>query len=427
MTHGPSSQASSRSGGIFFIAAKRNPSGHILNSIADSPFAPRRICTALAFAATLALLLSLAPLPAFAQHGGGGGGHAGGGGGHGGFGGSHGGGTAAGSRGGSPSGNAPAGYGGGTSSGKASGNSGGSARGAAPSRFIGTSTWQPPPSAARSTSNAPSSHFVSPDEAAASGTRVAVAPVEPKGMRGPLSASTTLRGRPSTLRTTPYASQFVGAPPHVPRFPPRQPVFFNPFFGFGGCFGPFFFGCGGFYSGFYGFGFGYGYCDPFWGCPAGYGYGGYYNGGWGYSGNQIYNDSSDGGSYESAPSNEFNPSRFAYPPEEPAKTGGGSSSDATVVLFLKDGTVYAVTEYWVADNKLHYVTNYGGENAIDLDTIDMQRTVDVNAKRGVTITLRPTPQTQAAPDAPPVPPDAPTEPYPPAPPPDAPQSPPPPQ
>ena len=415
MTHGPSSAADSFSNSILSIPAERNFPGHFLNF----SFAPRRVFTCLAFAAALAL----APLPAFAQHGGGGGGghSGGGGGGHGGFGGSHGGG----SHGGSPSG-APGGYGGGSSGSGASGGSGSSAHITSSSRFIGTSTWQPPPSAARGTTGAASSHFIAADEAAASGTRVAVAPVEPKGMRGPLSASTALRGRPSTMRTTPFASQFVGAPPHVPRFPPRrfQPVFFDPFFfGFGGCFGPFFFGCGGFGGGFFGLGYGYGYCDPYWGCP-GFSY---YNGG--YYGNQIYNDSTNGGGYENTPSNEFNPSRYAYPPEEPAYVGGGSSSDTSVVLFLKDGTVYAVTEYWVADNKLHYVTNYGGENAIDLDTIDMQRTVDVNAKRGITITLRPAPQTQTPPNSPnpdspnnvqPAPGDVPMEPYPPAPPPDAP-------
>ena len=77
-----------------------------------------------------------------------------------------------------------------------------------------------------------------------------------------------------------------------------------------------------------------------------------------------------------------------------------------MVLFLKDGTVYAITDYWIADNKLHYITNYGGENSIPLDQLDMQRTVDVNAKRGINITLRPSPQSQqaaTAPDAQPTP------------------------
>jgi hypothetical protein len=394
--------------------------------------ATRRLVAALAFAAALAI----APHPAFAQHGGGGGGgHAGGGGG---FGGSHGGGFGGGgghASGGSSHGAGPAGYGSGSSSGNASGNASGHASGGATnsaahsapsSRFIGGSTWQAPPSTAMRGGAQPSTHFITPDEAAASGAHVVARPVEPRGIGNPLGASTALRGSSSAasnaMRTRPYTAQFVGAPPHVPgRL--RQPIFFGPGFGFGGCFGPFFFGCGGgFFGGGFGFGlgYGYGYCDPFWGCPAGL-YGGYYNGG--YYGNQIYNATTD----DSTVSNEFNPSRYWGPSAPPEETGGGggsaSSSDSEVVLFLKDGTVYAITDYWIADNKLHYVTNYGGENSIPLDQLDMQRTVDVNAKRGINITLRPTPQSQqaapepdAAPPAPPAPQSAPAPNAPPAPP-----------
>jgi hypothetical protein len=376
--------------------------------------APLRLFAALAFAAALAI----APHPAFAQHGGGGGGggHAGGGGGgHSGGGGGHFGGATGG--GGGSHGSAAGSYGGGTSAGHASGTgsagaTNSAAHSATSSRFIGGSTWQAPPSAAMRGSAQPSTHFITADEAAASGARVVKAPVEPKGMRSPLGASTALRGSSfttgNTMRTRPFA-QFVPGPPHVPRGPRRrfEPVFFSPF-GFG-CFGPFFFGCGGgffgdgFFGSGFGLGFGYGYCDPFWGCP-GYGfggYGGYYNGG--YYGNQIYNQSTD----ESSVSNEFNPSHYWFP-SAPAEEGGGggATSGPEVALFLKDGTVYAITDYWVADNKLHYVTNYGGENSIPLDQIDMQRTVDANAKRGINITLRPTPYSQEAPapDAAPTPP-----------------------
>ena len=114
----------------------------------------------------------------------------------------------------------------------------------------------------------PSTHFITADEAAASGARVVKAPVEPKGMRSPLGASTALRGSSfttgNTMRTRPFA-QFVPGPPHVPRAPRRrfEPIFFSPF-GFG-CFGPFFFGCGGgffgggFFGSGFGLGFGYGY------------------------------------------------------------------------------------------------------------------------------------------------------------------------
>jgi len=423
MTYGPRSTEDDAVDGKFSRIAF---SGTIDRNHTDSPSnsrAPLRLFAALSFA----VLLALAPHPAFAQHGGGGGGgHAGGGG----FGGSHGGGFGGGhaSGGGSRGGGAPIMHGGsgGSASGNASGGATNSAAHSAPSsRFIGGSTWQAPPSTAMRGGAQPSTHFITADEAAASNARVVRPPVEPRGIGNPLGASTALRGSSfatsNAMRTRPFAAQFVSAPPHVPPFRHR-PIFFGP--GFDGCFGPFFFGCGGgFFGGGFGFGFGlgygYGYCDPFWGCPAGF-YGSYYNGG--YYGNQIYNQSTD----DSSVSNEFNPSRYWGPSAPPEETGGGggssSSSDSEVVLFLKDGTVYAITDYWIADNKLHYVTNYGGENSIPLDQLDMQRTVDVNAKRGVNITLRPTPQSQQAapePDAAPPAPEAQ-----PAPPPSAPPAPP---
>ena len=328
----------------------------------------------------------------------------------GGFGGSHGGGFGGGgghASGGSSHGAGPAGNGGGScsgASGHASGGATNSAAHSAPSsRFIGGSTWQAPPSAAMRGGAQPSSHFITPDEAAASGAHVVARPVEPRGISNPLGASTALRGSSfatsNAMRTRPYTAQFVGAPPHVPPFPPRRyPIYpiYGPGFGFGGCFGPFFFGCGG----------------------------GFYGGGlsgsalaWAtVTATAIHSGAARRASTaatitaattairstttrpsDSSVSNEFNPSRYWGPSAPPEETGGGggassSSSDNEVVLFLKDGTVYAITDYWIADNKLHYITNYGGENSIPLDQLDMQRTVDVNAKRGINITLRPSPQ-----------------------------------
>ncbi|MGH9746931.1 MAG: hypothetical protein ACRD59_12585 [Candidatus Acidiferrales bacterium] len=213
-------------------------------------------------------------------------------------------------------------------------------------------------------------------------------------MRGPLSPSTAMRGPAVGARALPV-------PPHIPRFPVRrfQPIFF---FG-GGCFNGFFPGfCGsGFFPGLGFWGYGWG-CDLYWGCLSGYN-NGYYNGGGAY-GNLMYDDSS--GAW--TPSQESNPSRYAYPSAGAAGESDTSATSPDVVLFLKDGTVYALTDYWVAGGKLHYMTNYGGENSIDLEQIDMQRTVDVNHKRGIDITLKPAPaltpneqdQEQAPPDAP---------------------------
>ena len=66
---------------------------------------------------------------------------------------------------------------------------------------------------------------------------------------------------------------------------------------------------------------------------------------------------------------------------------------------MKDGTTLPATDYWVADGKLHYRISYGGEEAVDIGLLDLQRTVDENAKRGVKFTLKPQPVPSTPPPA----------------------------
>ena len=61
------------------------------------------------------------------------------------------------------------------------------------------------------------------------------------------------------------------------------------------------------------------------------------------------------------------------------------------LLQLKDGSMYALTVYWVEGGRLHYITSYGGENAVPLDGIDFDKTVQLNWERGVEFVLRPRP------------------------------------
>jgi hypothetical protein len=72
-------------------------------------------------------------------------------------------------------------------------------------------------------------------------------------------------------------------------------------------------------------------------------------------------------------------------------TGNVADSTPTVLLYLKDGTMLAASDYWIQDNKLHYLVNYGGENTVETDRVDLQRTVDENEKRGVKFWLKPNP------------------------------------
>ncbi len=64
------------------------------------------------------------------------------------------------------------------------------------------------------------------------------------------------------------------------------------------------------------------------------------------------------------------------------------------LLMLKNGWMYGLTEYWIEDGRLHYVTTYGGENSVPLEQVDFDRTVQLNAERGVEFVLRPKPRSR---------------------------------
>lgn len=61
------------------------------------------------------------------------------------------------------------------------------------------------------------------------------------------------------------------------------------------------------------------------------------------------------------------------------------------LIYLSDGTNYAVTSYWLADGALHYMTSYGAEDSVPIGEVDLQRTVDANSAQGVQFTLLPGP------------------------------------
>ena len=130
-------------------------------------------------------------------------------------------------------------------------------------------------------------------------------------------------------------------------------------------------------------------CDPLWnfGCDA-YGYPGY-----GYYGPYapgFYLDSYSGDDVAAAPDTPQDYGAYSDQNTAPDESSE-ASANGTTVLYLNDGTSFTVTDYWVADYKLHYITDGARENVIDLDQIDVQRTVDENAARGVNFTLRPAP------------------------------------
>ena len=133
-------------------------------------------------------------------------------------------------------------------------------------------------------------------------------------------------------------------------------------------------------------------CNPFWAWPWVYGCStfGYWDG---YSGfgpafdSSIYEQDDEQGIGQQAQE----PETFAWEPPPQSSPEEIEAEKPITVLFLKNGAVYAVTDYWIQDAKLYYATSYGGQNSISLDDIDLQKTVEVNAKRGVEFILKPSP------------------------------------
>ena len=62
------------------------------------------------------------------------------------------------------------------------------------------------------------------------------------------------------------------------------------------------------------------------------------------------------------------------------------------LIALKGEAIYAATDYWIEDGRLFYVLRNGSEDAFDLNEVDWARTTQLNAERGITVTLRDRPR-----------------------------------
>jgi hypothetical protein len=90
---------------------------------------------------------------------------------------------------------------------------------------------------------------------------------------------------------------------------------------------------------------------------------------------------------------------YYLPPSTPAMAPPVSLGSAQpelpsrvlTLVALKSETILPARDYWVAGRLLFYVLPDGSEASTDLNRIDWQRTTDLNAERGVRVTLRTTP------------------------------------
>jgi hypothetical protein len=361
-----------------------------LMAVVEPPQAAERLGAALAgsaamktsrgmlFAGLVCAALTLAPVAVFAQHGGGaggGGGHAGGGGGGFGGGGGHFGGGSA-----RPS-SAPAAAGHGSTSASGASNTANSTGGG---------------------------HWWNPFHGSANANEKTPAQLATHNVVGANSVSTV---HPAVGRIFSPTRPGTGYYPYYPYYP-----YYYPYYGYGlfwgSAFGPCdpFWGCNGFGYGFGGYGFGLGY---------GYGGGyGYYGGGlfgtggsgdqpgWTYSSNNGGDSSGDytvsaqgsGGdaNISTSDTGEATPSLGTSEPTTVLRNDAAPAAAAkpNTVLYMKDGSSFAVSDYWLSEGRLHYVTSYGGENAMDLSKLDLQKTVDENGKAGNSFSLKATPDAQ---------------------------------
>jgi hypothetical protein len=167
-------------------------------------------------------------------------------------------------------------------------------------------------------------------------------------------------------------------------------------------------GYGGFWGGGLGFGYGLGWYDPFWFDPW---YDPYWDGldygSSAYPPDYYYPPDDSGYQLYANPDAQANPSYneqlpppVSYGPgfAEPNVTPDSIPPNATGViqLYLYGGAVVSATDYWFEGNKLHYMIGDAGEITISTDQLDLQRTVQENARRGLHFTMKTGPGNSSA-------------------------------
>ena len=53
--------------------------------------------------------------------------------------------------------------------------------------------------------------------------------------------------------------------------------------------------------------------------------------------------------------------------------------------------MYGVVDYWLDHGVLHYIASYGGENSVPLESVNLDKTVELNSLTGIGFVLRNSP------------------------------------
>jgi len=166
--------------------------------------------------------------------------------------------------------------------------------------------------------------------------------------------------------------------------------------------------------------------DPWWGGPGpGYGYYGYPDSSvYGYPDAGYYNPD-DNSSQQPPEGSQYDQERYDQAPingnwitpngPSPAVAPNSSNLAVPILIYLKNGAVLNVRDYWMIDGELHYLLTSGVQRTVNLELVDLPRTNNENAKSGVRFIFKSEPsipspsQPDAAPGSPTQPAPAPTQ------------------
>jgi hypothetical protein len=79
--------------------------------------------------------------------------------------------------------------------------------------------------------------------------------------------------------------------------------------------------------------------------------------------------------------------------QSPASDPHSSSAQLTLIA-LHNESIWAVSEYWLAGDRLDYVLPSGAHESCALNDVDLMRTTQLNSERGITVSFREAPPHQ---------------------------------
>src|SRR5262245_1889240 len=78
----------------------------------------------------------------------------------------------------------------------------------------------------------------------------------------------------------------------------------------------------------------------------------------------------------------------------PRSSDPRTSSSSLTLIALRNESIWAVSQYWLAGDRLDYILPSGAHESCALNDVDLMRTTQLNAERGMNVTFRAAPARQ---------------------------------